>query len=99
MDMSLDGASTTHEIKVLAFKEGISFAEQVERIRQLVRLMKGMAGFIDAEAFYNEMSDRWVLHLLWTLADEPYVVSATNADANAILARLTKSAQLIPVIT
>ena len=92
------GTSTIHEIKVFAFKEEISFANQVKRVCKLVGLMEEMVGFIGADAFYNEKSNRWVMRLLWKKADEPYVVSATTADVNAIIARLTQSARLVRVI-
>ena len=98
MEMNSSAASTVHEIKVVAFQDQLAYLEQVERVRQLVSLMASMVGFLDGNAFYNETSNRWVLHLLWREADEPYVVSTTAADANAILARLTQSARLVRIV-
>lgn len=98
MQISSGIKPSIHEIKVLAFKDELAYLDQVERVRQLVRLMASMVGFLDGSAFYSETSNRWVLHLLWSEADEPYIVSATAADANAIIARLTQSARLVRVV-
>lgn len=98
MKRGLTEASTVHEIKVLAFQNAISDGDQVKRIHQLVGLMKDMVGFIEAYIFHNQNSNQWVLHIIWKAADEPYVVSATAADANAIISRLGRSARLVRIL-